>query len=197
MPMNVTEWLLLHSGRGIHWYLKRLSGSDTLANGTRQAGLCLPTQFLFGLFPSLNRPEVLNPYTWFELYIDSHGDHRRVRAVWYNSKFHSGKRNETKIREQRGPVSALLDPESTGALAVFAFSEATPVREPVCHAWVSQNVSDEDLIENWIGPIEPGRGVGCVPHPDTVSDYANAEKRRGCRLHSLEKALDGVTTGVI
>lgn len=197
MPMNVTEWLLLHSGRGIHWYLKRLSGNDTLATGARQAGLCLPKQFLFGLFPALSRPEVLNPDTWFDLYIDSHDDHRRVRAVWYNSKFHSGNRNETKMREQRGRVSALLDSESTGALAVFAFSEAASEREPVCHAWVCPNVSDEDLIENWTGPIEPGRGIVWIPHPDTVSNYANAKKRRGCRLDSHENALDGITTGVI
>ena len=183
MPITVTEWLLRHTGLGIHWYLKRLSGNDTLANGVRQAGLRLPKQFLFGLFPALDRPEVLNPDTWFDLHIDSHNDHRRVRAVWYNSKFHSGNRDETKIREKCGRVSALLDPESTGALAVFAFSEATPERGTLCRAWVSQNVSEEDLIEDWIGPIEPGRGIACAPHPDTVSDYANAEKRSGCRLH--------------
>ncbi len=178
MPLDVNEWFLLHSGQGMHWYLKRLSGTETLANGSRQPGPWFPKEFLFALFPALNRPRELNPETRFDLYIDSHDDHRKVRAVWYNSRFHSGTRDETRCCELGGPASALQAPESTGALVVFAFSEASPDGEAACHAWVSRNASDEDQIENWFGPIEPGMGIAVIPHPDTVSDFASGTRRK-------------------
>ena len=186
MPIDLQRWLDIHSGRGVHWYVKRLSGNDTLANGTHQAGPYVPKRFLFELFPSLNRPEVLNPDTWFDLYIDSHEDHRRVRAVWYNNKFHVGTRNETRITGLGGRASALLDPESTGALVLFAFREAPPEGETQCHAWVCRNEIDECLIEDRIGPVDPGTSTVLVPHPDTVSEFGVGAIHKDCWLEPSE-----------
>ena len=186
MLIDLEQWLETHSSQGTHWYLKRLSGNDTLANGTHQAGPYLPKQLLFALFPILNRPNVLNPDTWFYLSIDSHDDLRRVRAVWYNNKFHSGTRNETRITGLGGHASALLDPESTGAVVVFAFTAATPDNEVKCNVWVCRSESDEELIEGRIGPIEPGTSTLLIPHPDTVSDFASKPIRRDCWLEPSE-----------
>ena len=186
MPIDLQRWLDIHSGRGVHWYVKRLSGNDTLANGTHQAGPYVPKQFLFSLFPSLNRPEVLNPDTRFDFYIDSHEDHRRVRAVWYNNKFHFGTRNETRITGLGGRASALLDPESTGALVLFAFRKAFPEGEIQCHAWVCRSESDENLIEDRIGPVDPGTSTVLVPHSDTVSGFGAGTIHKDCWLEPSE-----------
>ena len=186
MPVDLQEWLDDHSGRGVHWYLKRLSGNDTLANATHQAGPYLPKRFLFGLFPVLKQPEKLNPDTRIDLYIDSHDDHRRVRAVWYNNKLHSKTRNETRVTGLGGRASALLDPDNTGALVLFAFLESTPSKEPVCNVWVCRNETEEDLIEDRIGPVEPGTSTVLIPHPDTVSDFVSGRRRKDCWLDPSE-----------
>ena len=157
----------------------------SLTELTKPARTC-QSQFLFELFPELDKPEELNPDTRFDIHIDSHDDRRRARAVWYNNKFRSGTRNETRITGLGGQASALLDPESTGALVVFVFSEATPDSEPKCHAWVCRNESEEDLVESRIGPVEPGVSTVLIPHPDTVSAYRSGTLRRDCWLESTQ-----------
>ena len=97
---DLMDWLDEQSRPGVLWYLKRLSGNDTLANKSHQAGPYIPKDVLFDVFPSLNRQEVKNPDLWFSLTIDSHPDVRDVRAVWYNNKFHGnskGGRNEARV----------------------------------------------------------------------------------------------------
>ena len=105
--------------------LKRLSGNDTLANGTHQAGPYIPKDFLFHVFPAMDRPEEENPEVWFFLHIDSHQDSRKVRAVWYNNKLRDGTRDEARMTNLGGANSALLDPQNTGALCVFSPSLST------------------------------------------------------------------------
>ena len=98
------------------------------------------------------------------LYRLSFADHRNVRAVWYNNKLHGGTRNETRLTNFGGRASALLDPESTGALAIFAFvlDEAGVARE--AHVWVCEKQTDEELAEDRIGqPIEPGQQLVWSP----------------------------------
>jgi len=163
---DLVEWLDEHSGAGFVWYVKRLSGNDTLANRTHQAGPYIPKEFLFGIFPSLKRRGELNPDVLFDLYVDSHADHRRVRAVWYNNRLHgnpTGGRNETRVTRFGGGASALLDPESTGALTVFAFHPAVAPAASDCHVWVCRHATEEDLVEDRVGPVEPGRGLAWPP----------------------------------
>lgn len=164
MLTNLPDWINEVSGSEFVWFVKRLTGNDTLANKSHQAGPYIPKSFLFRVFPSLNRPEVLNPDVWFDLSIDSHSDYRKGRAVWYNNKFHTenkepGKslRNEARITNLGGGNSPLLDPESTGALTVFAFLLGDTGDAKACHVWVCQHATEEDLIEELIGPVEPGQ----------------------------------------
>ena len=163
---DIVEWLDEHSGAGVVWYVKRLSGNDTLANRTHQAGPYIPKEFLFGIYPSLNRRTEKNPDVRFDLYVDSHADHRRVRAVWYNNKLHdnpAGGRNETRLTGFGGGASALLDPESTGALTVFAFRPLAAPEVPDCHVWVCRHETEEDLVEDRVGPVEPGKWLVWPP----------------------------------
>lgn len=161
MPVgDLVEWLDEYGGPGFVWYVKRLSGNDTLANESHQAGPYIPRDFLFRVFPALNRQDVKNPDVRFDLYVDSHPDHRQVRAIWYNNKFHGnpkGGRNETRLTNFGGNASALLDPESTGALTVFAFSITDPSAMADCHVWVCRHETEEDLVEDRVGPVEPGK----------------------------------------
>ncbi len=153
---DLTDWMANYGRPGTVWFAKRLSGNDTLANDTNQAGPYIPKEFLFEVFPSLDRPEAKNPDHRFDLYVDSHRDHKKVRAVWYNSKVRGeGSRNEARITGFGGIESALLDPESTGALAVFVFVLDVNHVAVSCHVWVCRDQTQEVLFEERLGPIEP------------------------------------------
>ncbi len=160
---DLTDWLDEYIGQNIVWYVKRLSGNDTLANGSHQAGPYIPREFLFSVFPTLERPEALNPDLRLDLYIDSHPDYRRVRAIWYNNKLHGGSRNETRLTNFGGAGSALLDTDSTGALSVFAFILDEQGAATECHVWVCRHETEEELVEDRIGPVEPGKGTFWSP----------------------------------
>ena len=153
MPvMDLLDWIGEYSGSGSAWFIKRLSANDTLASGGHQAGPYIPKGFMFAVFPSVNRPASANPDKTFSLYIDSHSDSKVARAVWYNQ----GTRDETRITRLGGGQSALLDPESTGALAVFVFPEGQDCENSECHVWVCDHETEADLVEERTGPVEPG-----------------------------------------
>lgn len=154
---DLMDWMDDFTGPQFIWYIKRLSGNDTLANKSHQAGPYIPRQFLFDIFPDLNQPTAENPRIRFNLYIDSHPDSRTVTAIWYNNKFKGGTRNETRLTNFGGERSALLDPESTGALAVFAFVLDENRVGTECHVWVCRHEVEEDLVEERTGPVEPGQ----------------------------------------
>jgi hypothetical protein len=116
------QWLDQVTGPDYVWFVKRLSANDTLANGSHQAGPYIPKEVLFSVFPDINKPQFPNPDYHFQMTIDSHGESQCVRAVWYNKKLHgTGTRNEARITGFGGKSSALLNPENTGALTIFAF----------------------------------------------------------------------------
>ena len=158
---SLPEWLEEQSAGNAVWYVKRLSANDTQATGSHQAGPYIPKAFLFSVFPSMNRPNAVNPEKWFDLYIDSHGDSRKARAIWYNNLT----RNETRTTNLGGSESALLDPESTGALVVFAFPNGQWNENNECHVWVCDYETEAELVEDFVGPVEP-RGQGKIWSPD-------------------------------
>lgn len=145
------------TGLGKVWYIKRLSGNDTLANGSHQAGPYVPKDVLFKIFPSLNNPEINNPDKYFNLCIDSHADARQVRVVRYNNRYEGGTRDEARMTNFGGGQSALLDPESTGAIAVFIFCLDTTGGCEECRVWVCSHETEEDLLEQRVRAVEPGK----------------------------------------
>lgn len=162
--MAVTDletWLDEYARQGTIWYAKRLSGNDTLATGSHQAGPYIPKDFLFGIFPSINNPQAKNPDTHINLYVDSHADHKVVRVIWYNNALWPDRaasargRNEARITRFGGQASALLHPDSTGSIAVFVFILNAQGITTECHVWVCDNEIEEEIIEGRIGPVEP------------------------------------------
>ncbi|MBX3729413.1 MAG: type II restriction endonuclease [Candidatus Sumerlaeia bacterium] len=154
---DVQSWLDKNTVPGSVLYLKRLAGNDTLATGAHQAGPYIPKEVLFSLFPAINQVDTENPDQWFDLSVDSHGGVvRRVRAVWYNNKYRGGTRDEARMTNFGGGSSALLDPENTGAIAIFAFLRSVSGNTAECRVWVCRNEFEEDIAESFVGPVEPG-----------------------------------------
>lgn len=186
--MELGDWLNEYSGPNYTWYVKRLSGNDTLANKTHQAGPYIPKELLFKVLPSIARTDIERPDLWFDVYIDSHADARRVRAVYYNSKRYNNQsngRDETRLTNWGGSESALLDPESTGALTIFAFAVGPDVT-PECHIWVCRHETEEDFVEDRIGPIEPGKSI-IQPVGGTIqASLFTAATRASCWLTPTE-----------
>ena len=151
--ISISDWIDEVSEPEYIWFVKYLSGNDTRANNTHQAGPYIPKQVLFRLFPELNDPTEKNPDRFLDAFIDSHSDARKVRAVWYNTR----SRDECRITRWGGAASPLLDPESTGALTVFAFRAHQGSEAAACRIWVSRHPTEEDIIEERVGPVEPGR----------------------------------------
>ncbi len=99
---DVADWIDEFGRPGTVWLAKRLAANDTLATEAHQAGPYIPKELVFELFPSVNKTQATNPDCIFDLYIDSHSDHRSARAVWYNSKVRRvGTRNETSLHTPR------------------------------------------------------------------------------------------------
>lgn len=183
---DLTDWMDAQAQDGVVWYVKRLSANDTLASGAHQAGPYLPKAFLFEVFPSLNRQAVENPDTHFEMRIDSHADVREIRAIWYNNRLRGGTRNETRLTGLGGEISPLLDPESTGSLAVFAFHKNADDDATVCHVWVCDHEVEADLVEERIGPVEPGRGKVWSVEISDLGLFPRPARRSRCWLEPHE-----------
>ena len=194
--MELPEWLEEHT-EGWLWYVKRLSGNDTLANGSHQAGFYMPKRVFFRLFPSLEHQIQSNADKWFPLIIDSHPDAREVRAIWYNNLFRGGTRDEVRVTNLGGGASALLDPESTGALTIFAFCCRDGEDAESCRVWVCRNEVEEELVEREIGPVEPGRWT-TFPADGWLLAAMRSAVRADCRLaaHQLPREwLDRFPSG--
>lgn len=188
---SVSDWLEEVSSETFVWYIKRLSGNDTLANKSHQAGPYIPKQFLFSVFPALNQAQLKNPDVFFDLSVDSHGENSRVRAIWYNNRLHDnpkGGRNETRVTGFGGANSALLDPENTGALAIFAFRTDSDGQALECRAWVCRNASEEELVEDRVGPVEPGKWLSWPPQHLPL--FSSASALRSCWLDVAEIPME-------
>lgn len=179
---DFNDWLSQFSGPDFIWFLKRLSGNDTLATHAHQAGPYIPKEFLFELFPKLHRTKAHNPRQIFPLYIDSHADRRNICAIWYNNRLRGGTRNETRLTGFGGAASALLDPDSTGALTIFAFDP----KKGECHVWVCQHETEEDIVEDRIGPVEPGKAIVWSSKGISEEVPAVPKVRANCWLTSKE-----------
>ncbi len=183
---DVGAWLDSCSREDAVWYVKRLAANDTQATKAHGAGPYIPKDFLFGVLPTLNRPDVKNPDVRFRLGVDSHGEQTLVRAIWYNNKLFGGTRNEARLTNFGGRSSALLDPQSTGSIAVFAF--VTGGAEPSARVWVARSSDEEELIEDRVGPVEPGRWVVWSPSPQLRLNLlpAGIPARTDCSLSPAE-----------
>ncbi len=182
MPVcSLPDWIAEFARPENVWYVKRLSGNDTLANKSHQAGPYIPKELLFSALPMLNNRDMLNPRVRLTAYVDSHPEVRQVTPIWYNGKLFGQTRNETRVTGWGGAASALLDPDSTGALAAFVFvNGATDAGTSSLHIWVCEGYQDE-LIEDQVGPVDPGRSV--IWRPGIPVDlFSQKPAPSSCRL---------------
>lgn len=185
--ISLPDWISEFAKPDHVWYLKRLSANDTLANGANQAGPYFPKDLLFRVLAGLNNREVENPRVQIEAFVDSGTEARTVTAIWYNNRYSGGTRDETRVTGWGGGTSALLDPDSTGALAAFVFengalnSGATSLHVWVCNAHDYQHEMFEDLV----GPVDPGKSVIWRPGQAT-SLFTRALPRSSCALTTAE-----------
>lgn len=166
MTNDLTEWLSTYCTPASALYIKRLSANDTQANRNHQAGPYVPKSFLLSLISSINRTDIKNPDHYFPLKIDSHGDERTIRAIYYNNKRFENKpngRDEARLTGFGGSSSPLLDPESTGALTIFSFQLDDRNEVTGCHIWLCRDETEENLAEGWFGPVEPKRHIERLP----------------------------------
>lgn len=181
MPVtSLPDWIAEFARPGNVWYLKRLSANDTLANGAHQAGPYFPKELLFEVLPQLQIREMLNPRCGVQVWVDSHPEAREVTAIWYNNRLHGGTRDETRITGWGGGASALLDPDSTGALTAFVFEESVGNGMPSLHVWVCNGYEDE-VFEDLVGPVDPGKSV--IWRPGVATNlFSPALPRVSCAL---------------
>ena len=174
---DLSDWISAWLTGDRIWYLKRLSGNDTLANKSHQFGPYVPKDLLFEVFPALGDETQRNPDLHVQVCIDSSGEQRTVRAIWYNNRFFGGTRNETRITNWGGASSAVLNADNTGALAAFVFPSVTAITREI-RVWVCRNPSEEDLLEERFVPVEPSESVIWRPGPTgsaTTTIRARAE----------------------
>ena len=178
---DLSRWLAEFARPDRIWYAKRLSGNDTLANQSHQAGPYIPRDFLNSRFPSLHLAERPNPHVWFDLFIDSHSVHRRVKAIWYNSK----SRNESRLTNFGGKSSPLLDPENTGALTIFAFRRVSDEDSTDCRVWICMDQNEEERAEDLIGPVDPAQTVIWSPERGRTFELAKALPKCWLQAHEI------------
>jgi hypothetical protein len=80
----------------------------------------------------------------------------------------------------------LLDPESTGALTIFAFRLDDTGAATGCHAWVCRHETEEDIVEDRIGPVEPGKAIVWPPAQLSLLTAADPAPRSSCWLEDAE-----------
>lgn len=154
------DWISDKTTRDWKIYIKRLSANDTGQTGSHQAGPLLAKKEAEALFPQLAGSQGRNPDTHIPVQISSHSFPELViRAVYYNNKRFGGTRDEYRLTRWNQGVSGspLLEPDNTGAIAIFAFY-APDANKNAEHldVWVCADLDEEEQLEAQVGEVVPG-----------------------------------------
>ncbi len=181
MPVtSLPDWIAEFSQPDHIWFAKRLSANDTQQTKGHQAGPYIPKALLFDVLPALQDKAQLNPRVELEAFVDSHPDVRTVTPIWYNGRLFGKTRNETRVTGWGGSDSALLDPKSTGALAIFVFENGAIGPATGLHVWVCEGYEDE-VFEDILGPIDPGKNLTWRPG-DPIGLFAGGASVASCQI---------------
>ena len=160
---DLIDWLADVYSNSHASFAKRLSGSDTFANGAHALGPRVPVCLVSLLFPEWSGAREPDRRTRMSLTIDSHEVQRMILAVWHEdwpgSPGSDGRRGGAFLTGFGDITSPVLDPENTGALVAFAFRHDVASASMTCRSWVATTMEEEDQVEAMIGPVEPGRSV--------------------------------------
>lgn len=177
---SLPDWIAEFSEPDHLWFAKRLSANDTHQTKSHQAGTYVPKAFALDALPALDDMSTLNPRVSLEAFVDSHSDARTVTPIWYNNKLFGKTRNETRVTGWGGRASALLNPGSTGSLAVFVFENGAVGPASSLHVWVCKEYEDE-VFEASLGPVEPGQYAVWRPG-NPVELFSTRASAASCRL---------------
>ena len=181
---QISDWLDDFLNIDGWWYVKRLSGNDTQANGSHQAGPYIPRDFIFNSYPELNDHLTLNPRVKVRV-IEPSGECSGIASIiWYNNKFFGHTRNEVRITGLGGRQSSLLDTENTGSIALFFFTGKEDKRE--CHYWVCRDIVEEDIAEAFAGPVDPGFPLFWSSFSSTLSRALTRPELQECWIDSSD-----------
>ena len=181
---RLIEWINQCEALDGYWFVKRLSGNDTQATGSHQAGPYIPKRIAFEIFPEINNPNQHNPDSELLATSSSHDHTTNARIIWYNG----ATRDETRITRLGGLQSPLLNPENTGAVALLFFTGQNGQRE--CRYWVCRDEEQEDAAESFSGPVEPGIPLFWATGGNLIPDVAEAPAQVGCWLTAEEVAAE-------
>lgn len=153
---RLRNWIAKWIGANWVWHARILSGTETSATPARRPGPRVPRALLEPAFPSLAEDADATGVE-FDIMIESHGGRQhRVRGVPHTGRSLVGPpRPEIHITDF-GASSPLLDPENTGALAIFVFRPGPGTESPKCRIWICRSQVETDVANDLIGPVEPG-----------------------------------------
>ncbi len=185
---ELSVWLEAIAEANCRVFIKRLSANDTGATGTHQAGVYFPGQVMSAVFPSLNRTDIQNPDTTIRTKIESAGlPEQTLRAIYYNNRHHGGTRNEKRLTRWLDGVDAtpIQDPESTGALAFFAFMQPAPESDAdYLRVWICGSAEEENFAELTVGEIEPSMKMSSMGATISMASAC----RLWCRQPGISKS---------
>lgn len=161
MVRDVVDWLDEHMRTLEPLWATRLPciGSGCPDEGT----VFVPRQVMLRVTPRLFSSGMINPSAPIEVTIDSHPNSQTIEVIRLNSGERDGNPDETRLRSFDAS-SVLGDPESTGALVMFAFQRAARRRPASAHVWMCETASEEDRVEDRLGPADPHFGGVFWPH---------------------------------
>lgn len=159
------DWLADVSGPSWIWHIKYIAANDTYAkSNVHQAGPYVSKELLRVAFPRLaerarrdRNPDLRLPAT-----IDSHGYHRDVRLVWYNTRVierRDNGRDEARMTGWGGRHAPMVEPDATGSLTVFAFRMGEGRDAEECRIWICRGIDEEETMLGIVGEVEPGQGI--------------------------------------
>lgn len=156
MPGLVT-WLNKKASENHLFFIKRLSANDTGASGSHQSGTYIPLEVMKRVIPSICHTQERNPSTSLIAKISSQYSHpREIMATYYNNKYFDGSVNEPRLSRWGGRFSSLMNPDYTGALAIFSFEYGNELDCKFLDVWVCGNSYQEEIVQAIIGEIVPG-----------------------------------------
>lgn len=184
LTRELATWLQDVSSADWTWHVKYLSANDTYAKqNVHQGGPHVSKALLTVAFPALSAraDREQNPDVQLPASVDSHGESLDLRLVWYNSRRMEGRangRDEARLTKWGGRDSAMVEPDATGSLVVFAFRVRRGGDADALRIWRCRSTHEEDYVLERTGGIEPGRGQLVSP----VGAPFGAESHGRCAL---------------
>lgn len=154
---DLASWIAAAEALGAVIVGKRLSANDTGATGAHQVGPYVTRSVVEQVFEEmLLLGDVENPKSTVYTTFASHAvPPQNVTLTWYNNRLRGRTRNEFRLTGWGGKSSPIQDPDSTGALALFAFRHDSE-SGMTCNVWLCRDLTDEELAESAFGAVEPG-----------------------------------------